>query len=270
MEEKSRKSKKEKTKKTEKNKSEKNKKEGISLKKYFKKDTFLGITLAEVMVTVIVYVFVYMPYIEQTEQTELSISNMKEKIRELEEYDTNREQYIQETGEITRAIDEVLEVYPADAREEDILMLAVDIQGKNEIGYDSINMEPAEVVYAVEGETVSAAGIEGLDTGISFRQKHATYANTTTYASLKGCMEQILSSDNRIAIDNIVYVKNMETGNLEGNINLYFYSVQGTMKEYVAPDITEYIKGTDDIFGTDQKAAENNVDSENTEGGAGE
>ena len=31
-------------------------------------------------------------------------------------------------------------------------------------------------------------------------------------------------------------------------INFYFYSSTGTGKEYVAPDIAEYISGTEDLL----------------------
>ncbi len=224
------------------------------LKNYFNQKTFLGVTLVGALLLVILYVFVYLEYTEKTEALEASNRELTATVNELEEYNRNMEQYKVEIEEIKAEADSILAEYPADTREEDAIMLAVQLQRKNAIAYDAVNMEEKEGVYTVEADLVNAAEIEGLDESLVFARKHAVYVNTTTYADLKSVIEQIYASDNRIGIDNIVYSKDEETGTLEGNIDIYFYCVAGTDKEYEAPDIASYLAGTDDLFKSESNA----------------
>lgn len=222
------------------------------LKTYFNQKTFLGVTLGGMLVLVVVYVFVYLDYTQRTEELETSNNELRAVVSELEEYNNNLEQYKSEIEEIKAEADAILAQYPADTREEDAIMLAVRLQEDNIIDYDAINMEEKEGVYTIEPYLVTAAGLEGLDESLVFAKKHAVYVNETTYPYLKSIIQQIYESGNRIGIDNIVYTKNEEYGILEGNIDIYFYSLAGTDKEYVAPDIAQYAAGTEDLFRSEE------------------
>jgi hypothetical protein len=157
----------------------------------------------------------------------------------------------------------MLDEYPAGVREEDIIMMAVQLQSKNKIGYDAINMEETESVYTIPYDEVSLAEIDGMDSDLIFARKQATYANTTTYDDLKSVIEQILNSSNRIGINSIIYSKDENNGTLEGSIDLYYYSIVGTGKEYTTPKITAYPAGTSDIFNSNKTTL---TESEETEG----
>ena len=51
-------------------------------------------------------------------------------------------------------------------------------------------------------------------------------------------------------------------------MDLYFYSAAGTGKEYVAPDIAEYLAGTSDLFKSDKVTVNKPAgDSEDAEEG---
>lgn len=243
-----------KVKKEKKVKLEKKAKNAKPVSAYFNQKTFLGVTLVGILLLVLVYVFVYLDYTQKTEALEQSNSALAATVKELEEYNTNMESYKLEIQEIEAEVDAILEQYPADAREEDAIMLAVELQEKNIIDFDAINMEETEGVYTVEPYLVTAAAVEGLDSSLVFARKHAVYVNETTYAELKSVIRQVYESDNRIGIDNIVYTKNEEFGILEGNIDIYFYSLAGTGKEYEAPDIAAYSAGTDDPFRSEEIA----------------
>ena len=241
-------------------KKEKKVKESKPIKNYFNQKTFLGVSLVGILVLVVVYVFVYLDFTQRTEELEKSNSELRATVRELEEYNTNMESYKIEIEEIKAEINAILDEYPADAREEDAIMLAVELQERNTIDFDAINMEEKEGVYTVEPYLVTAAALEGLDESLVFTQKHAVYVNQTTYYDLKSVIRQIYESDNRIGIDNIVYTKNEEYGLLEGNIDIYFYSLAGTDKEYAAPDIAEYPAGTSDPFRSEEIARQMAMD----------
>lgn len=219
-----------------------------NLKKYFNQRTFMGVCLIGLVVFVFVYVYVYLGYMEKTETLEQSNMTLRNELRALEEHYQNMDSYKQGIEEMQIAIEDILQEYPADAREENVVMLAVQIQEENDITYRSINMEEQEAVYTVPHDLFVAAGQEGFETDVVFAQKHATYVNETSYDDLKECIAQVYAAKERIGIDNIVYCKNTETGMLEGNINLYFYSAAGTGKTYEAPDMAEYISGTENLF----------------------
>lgn len=235
------------------------------LKNYFNKNTFLGITLVGLLAIVVVYVLVFMDYTEKTEEVEAANRELQATVNELQQYADNMEMYQSEISEMKTAIEDIIAEYPADAREEDIIMLAVQVQERNAIAYDALNMEATEGVYTVPADNVRLAAIEGLDGELTFAQKHAVYVNTTNYDNLKSVVEQIFDSDNRIGINSIVYSKNEENGTLEGSIDLNFYSAIGTGKEYVVPDIAAYLSGTSDLFQSDKVASKNNVGEEGGE-----
>lgn len=247
-------------------------KKASSPKKRFNKNTLMGVTVAGLLAIVAVYAMVYLDYTERTEEIEASNAALKQTLNELEQYYVNMEQYQMEIGEFRTAIVDIMEAYPADVREEDILMLAVQMQEKNVIAYESISMESNEGVYVIPRDEIAAADIEGYEGELVFAQKKGSYLNITNYDNLKSCIAQIYASPHRISIDEIMYTKNETDGTLEGNINLSFYSARGTGKEYVLPDIAQYLSGTSDLFRTDKVAAkiaetdggENGEESEET------
>lgn len=218
------------------------------LKSYFTQKTFLVVTLAGFVVLAAVYMFIYSDYTLKTEQLASKNNELRNAVNELEEYNANMEQYKVEIEEIKKEAEKLLDAYPADVREEDAIMLAVNLGKRNIIDFDAINMEEKETVYTVEPYLVQAAAMEGLDESLVFAKKHAVYVNELTYDELKSVIKQVYDSDNRIGIDNIVYTKDEEYGILKGNIDIYFYSLAGTDKEYKAPDIAPYKAGTKDPF----------------------
>ncbi len=225
------------------------------LKNYLNQNTFLGITLVGSLILVMVYVFVFLDYQEKTEALEDANTNLKAELSELEEYYQNMEKYETEIADFKTAISETMAAYPADAREEDIIMLAVQMQEENAIAYESVSMEESEILYYIPKEETLAADIEGIIDELAFVEKRGTYLNKTNYDNLKGCIAQIYDSANRIGVKEILYSKNESDGTLDGNITLSFYSAKGTDKEYVVPDIAQYISGTDDLFRSDKVAA---------------
>ena len=171
----------------------------------------------------ILYVFVYMRYSQLTEQLEESNIQLKNSLVELKDYYDNMEKYQRESNQLEEAIEALMVEYPADAKEEDVIMLAVHTQEQNLLNYDNISMSQPELVYTVPQNIVTAASMEGYRRQIDFLKKQATYTNVTDYNNLKGIIEQIYEMPNRIAINNVTYTVNEESGSLEGMLDLSFY-----------------------------------------------
>lgn len=215
---------------------------------YFTKQVLTWVVSVGAIIMVILYVFVYLKYAQMTQELEASNVRLKNSLIELKEYYDNMDKYVQESNALEESIEEIMKEYPADAREEDIIMLAVNTQKNNKLSYSNINMAEQALVYAVPQNVVTASTIEGYEQEIDFMEKKATYANKTDYSNLKGIIEQIYAAPNRIAINNIAYTKQQDSEVLEGVIDLSFYSAAGTGKEYECPDIAEYVSGTENLF----------------------
>lgn len=232
------------------------------LKKYFNQKTFAGISAVGLVIVVMLYVFVYLNLQTQTEELERANATKQKEVDELAQYYNNLPQYEADIKTMEQQMKDILAEYPADAREEDALMLAVETQKHSAIGYDSIKLEEPVVSWDIPENLVLNADLEDYTQGMQFVSKHISYVNKTTYPNLKSVIETIFNTDQRIAIDNIMYTKSETTGLLEGTIDVNFYSVNGTGKEYILPEIKEYPAGSSDIFkslsvtGTTDKGSE--------------
>lgn len=202
------------------------------------------------LLLVLVYVLVYQRLITEAESIEASNRTLSQRVNELKQYYDAREQYQADTQVLEQLMDELLQQYPADVREEDAIMLAVQMQRNSAAKFLTINMEKGDAVKVIPVETVTAAGNEKYTQELQFCDMLVTYVNEVSYSGLKQLIQTVYDSSNRIGIQNISYSKgDAENPNLSGHIDLVFYSVTGTDKEYVAPDIIPYLAGTDNIFG---------------------
>lgn len=236
------------------------------------KNLLLYVAAIGALLMILVYVFVFQKLTTEAEAIEASNKDLSQRVNQLKGYYDNRGNYLSGIQMTEQLIDELLAVYPADARDEDVIMLAVQMQQGNDGEFLSINVERGDAIHVVSAETVSAAASEKFTQEIQFRNLYATYVNEVGYPGLKDMIQTIYDSNNRIGIQNIAFTKgDTENPKLSGHIDLVFYSVTGTGKEYVAPDIVPYIAGTDNIFGEivipEESADNNSAETENTEGG---
>ncbi|MDE7223819.1 MAG: hypothetical protein K2O34_08585 [Acetatifactor sp.] len=215
------------------------------------KNIVLYVAGVGVLLMILVYFLVYQKLVDRADELEVSNRVLAERVNELKGYYDAREINLANTQLLEQLTDELLSVYPADAREEDAIMLAVQMQQESGGKFLNINMECANLpIHMVPVETVQAAGSEKYNQELQFCYMNATYVNEVSYAGLKNLIQTVYNSNNRIGIQNISYTRgNEENPNLAGQVDLVFYSVNGTGKEYVAPDIMPYLAGTDNIFG---------------------
>jgi Tfp pilus assembly protein PilO len=218
------------------------------------KKTFTGVAVVGLVVLVALYMLVFQKYSDKTSALQRSNTTLRAEVTSIKQYYDNRETYRQNTEEIRTAMNELVAQYPADAREEDVLMMGVDMQSVSGIEYDEINIDTAEVLYSIPQEDVTAAGVEELNQAIDFVERKATYSGELNYTDLRSCIQQIYSYPSRIAINNVALTKketttdDVVTSFLTGNIDVSFYSMTGTGREYEAPDMAEYTSGTSNPF----------------------
>lgn len=228
------------------------------MKKEKNKNTLIYVAAFGALLMVLCYVFVFQKFKTAAEELERSNRELNQRVTDLKVYYDNRELYLNESERIRQEIGGILEEYPADAREEDAIKLAVYMQMQSGLTYSNISIRSPESVKIIPSATVTSAGIEEYSGQIAFSSRNVSYVNEISYEGLKNAIKTIFENENRMGINNIVYVKNGEGGCLTGSVDVTFYSVQGTGKEYTPPDLVQYLSGTGNIFGT-FKAPEEDV-----------
>ncbi|MBE5874160.1 MAG: hypothetical protein E7287_07090 [Lachnospiraceae bacterium] len=217
------------------------------MKKVNSKQVFSYVALVGILAVALFYVMFYMKYEEKTTALIQENGLLKSRVATLKAYHKKADEYRSKVDAMQEGIGQLLEEYPANALEEDALMLAVDMEKHGNIKYSVINIGEDEQIYSIPESTVKAAGYNDLQNSLVFVEKRVTYGNDISYGSLKSCIEEIYKNKNKIAVSNIVYLRD-EEGKLTGNIDVSFYSVRGTGKEYVKPDIDKYMAGKADLF----------------------
>ena len=215
-----------------------------------------------VLVCILIYLIPFRMLVNKTSEIETENSILETNLVLWREYFENMDTYIENTNEIKESIEETLQVYPSDVREEDIVMLAVTLQEDTSARVSNINIADKEDVYSIDSETTLATGIEDFTGELDWKDLTASYVINCDYDSIKDCVKAIYDEENNIGIKSITVSKN-DDESLIGSIDVAFYFLEGTTKEYVKPNIPTYIKGTDNIFGVISIASE----SEETEDG---
>ena len=223
------------------------------------KNIMLYVAGGGALLMILVYFLVYQKLVDKADEIEASNRVLAQRVEELKGYYDARDTNLANTQLLEQLTGELLTVYPADAREEDAIMLAVQLQRESGAEFLNINIDRSDPpIHVVPVETVRAADSEQYTQEIQFRNMTSTYINEVSYAGLKSLIQMVYDSNNRIGIQNVSYSRgNEENPNLSGQVDLVFYSVSGTGKEYVAPDIVPYLAGTDNIFGEITVSEEN-------------
>ena len=218
------------------------------MKKSSSKQVAVYVALFGVLALVAVYFLVYKAYMDKAEQITASNATLSARVNELKEYYDDIDFYNGEIEMMQNQIYTWFDEFPADVLEEDILVLALDTEEVAWINYSNINMGTKEALKVIPQEMVAAAGIEELQQEIIFAQRTTGYVNEVDYENLKDVVKEINAQDDRLNISNITYGRNTETGLLEGTIEVTFYSVIGTGKEYVPQKLEDYESGLEDLF----------------------
>ena len=226
------------------------------MKKTSPKQLMMYVVLIGFLALIAVYFLVYKSYMDKADAIELSNVALNRRVAELKEYYDNMEMYNGEIELMQAEIRSILEPFPADVLEEDMIVLALDTMKTAAVDYSNINVGEREALRNIPVETVQAAGMEDLTQELVFVNRQGVYINSTRYQSLKDIINTINNSDNRLAISNIAYSRDEDTGELSGSIQVSFYSVIGTGREYVPQNLADYISGLAELFGTGSNSSD--------------
>lgn len=268
------------------------------MKKTSKKDVLLLIGLLGVLVAVAGYFLAYKPNTEKTEKLKAENEQLQQRVIDLGNKMKNKSTYIEETESMNNEMQAIYQLFPVDTREEDSILLAInqellapmkvesvaintleevpfldDVQEEEEVEYtyeigevetyedqEGIQ-EPQTVETAPQDETASVGNPYGLF------NRETTINYIVTYEGLKRGIKNICVQPNRMSIEKVTVAFDETTGLLAGSTVVNMYCVPGQEgKEYVEPDFSSVLLGTDNIFGTVKIYSEENLpDLEGTE-----
>ncbi len=215
------------------------------------KKIFLYVVLVGLLGFLAFYMLVFKKYEEKTEDLRRQNANLRTEVDDLKKVYDNLDAYRQTIAIMDGYIVTTLSQYPADVREEDALVIAVDTLNKAYVEYSTINIKEKEEVGVIPAETVQNAGLESFQDEIKIKKRTVSYVNSTDYINLKTIIGTILSYGGKKTIEQISYSKSEdgEKGFITGTIDVTDFVAEGTGKEYQSPDIKEYEAGLYDLFG---------------------
>lgn len=223
---------------------------------------FYAVLALGVLGCIIVYMYVYQPTLTKTEALKASNATLNERVEKLKSFYDQMAENENKIQEMTADINKRLEVFPADVKEEDVIYLALRSWEESIlVGYTDIKIASRRDFAKVSADVVNAAKVEGLAGELAFVQRKATYSNITTYDQMKELIRLINANPEQLTINSVAYAVSDDElenalGIIEGSIDVTFYAVRGTDKEYVPREFADYEVGLGNLFGVKEAEAE--------------
>lgn len=265
-----------------------------------KKDILLLIGFLGILAAVCSYLFVFQPTMEKADALEQENLQLQLRISDLTAKMANKDTYEGQTEQMKQEMKAIYQLFPVDVREEDSILLAInqelmapmeidsitiealqdvnfleDVDNGEEIEhtYEIDEIEQYEAQEGIEDETAAAAtqadASADSTSPIALKNRKVTINYSVSYEGLKRSVKNIVMQTNRMTIDNVAVAYDETTGLLQGMTTVNMYCVWGQEdKEYVAPDFSSVLLGTDNIFGTITVHSEENmpeIDADATE-----
>lgn len=201
---------------------------------------FLTLALCSVLL-IVLYMYLYQPYTQKTESLRSSNQALTTRVNQLSQFYAQMPENKKKIESMTEEVHEILDRFPADVLEEDALYLALRTQSEGAtVRYKSIGVDKRAELGVIPEDIVAAAGIEDLKHQLTFYKRTAVYNNSTGYPSLRTMLSSMNNNQEEMAINKLAYAYEPDTAALTGTVNVTFYTVSGTGKEYKPRTFKDY------------------------------
>lgn len=248
--------------------------------KVSKRDILLLVGFIGILLGFGTFYWVFMPAQEKVEAMKAENIQLRQQITDLTIKTNNKETYMTEMDRMLKEIDDIYQVFPVNVKAEDVILMAINQELVSPMVVESVNIEqlapvsfadqiaPTEEhdytydlgendVLGVDDEpmdgtdnTTAAEGSAEEEIDWLYNRK-ATFNYGVSYEGLKRSIQHIVDQPNRMAIETLTVTFDDSTGLLIGSTTLNMYLAPYQMgKEYVQPDFSSVLLGTDNIFGT--------------------
>lgn len=267
------------------------------LSKMSMRDKRILLMLLGIVVFVLGYFLVFQPQMAKAEEIEAQNVPLREKLNQLVEIEENQDYYISETNKYNQHVTDYTNMFPSDVKEEDAVLLgkgmedklgmwifkmdfadqefvaSLDTSGLNSgsEGDDSTLSEQAnqptkDQINEIEGtdgtETDTSAAPDSLDlNSVALYRVKNTMEFNGTYQELKDLVDYLAADASRLTIDSVDIDFSASTGDLGGTVVVNMYSMTGTGRDYVTPDVSSVVLGNHNLFGTLTTSSKKNSDN---------
>ena len=249
--------------------------------KVSKRDILLLVGFIGIAAAFCSYFLVFQPNMEQVEVLQQENAELQARVADLSSKMNNKDSYVEQTESMNQEIDAILTRFPVDVKEEDGVLLAINqeliapmlissvgITACEPVVLPDANEEDVEYTYEIdEVETYEAQ--EGISDGAGptadtvangasnsnspsiLMERTVTMNYLVSYEGLKRGIKNISVQDNRMSINNLTVSYDESTGLLSGTTVVDMYCIPGQAdKEYVEPNFSSVLLGSDNIFGS--------------------
>lgn len=249
--------------------------------KVSKRDILLLIGFLGILIGACSFLFVFQPTMEKADALQQENMELQSRIADLQSKKNNKDTYESETARMEQEMKEIYQLFPVDVREENAILLAINQELIAPLKVDSITIdallevpfleeapeEETQISYEIDAveeledyegtqqseEALTVGGDDGSGGlnpyGLKNRKMTMTYE--ISYEGLKRSVKNICLQTDRMVIDNLSVVFDETTGLLHGTMAVNMYCVPNQEgKEYVQPNFSSVLLGSDNIFGT--------------------
>ncbi len=249
--------------------------------KVSKRDILILIGFLGILIGVCSFLFVFQPTMEKADALQQENMELQSRIADLQNKKNNKDTYENETARMEQEMKEIYQLFPVDVREENAILLAINQELIAPLKVDSITIdallevpfledtpeEETQISYEIDAveeledyegtqqseEALTVGGDDGTGGlnpyGLKNRKMTMTYE--ISYEGLKRSVKNICMQTDRMVIDDLSVVFDETTGLLHGTMAVNMYCVPNQEgKEYVQPNFSSVLLGSDNIFGT--------------------
>lgn len=247
-----------------------------------KRDVGILVGFIGIVILGLTYYFIYMGYKGKTEELRNANAGLQSRVDVLQSIADQQDQLMADTRKFNEQSESIMKRYPADFRDEDGFMLAVDLQTISPFesvtsvaNSDPISLYSFEDVKAktdeqvkgyipdnnsptmVEGENAGEGGGEnsenqpvgGAASLPGLECKETTINCTCDYPSFKNAVAYLVDQEEKHSIT-IQAIYDITTGILASTYTVRSPYIINTDKVYTEPEVPFIVQGTDNIFGT--------------------
>lgn len=249
--------------------------------KVSKRDILLLIGFLGILIGACSFLFVFQPTMEKADAIQQENMELQSRIADLQSKKNNKDTYESETAKMEQEMKEIYQLFPVDVREENAILLAINQELVAPLKVDSITIdallevpflegaeeEETQISYEIDAveeledyegtqqseEALTVGGDDGSGGlnpyGLKNRKMTMTYE--ISYEGLKRSVKNICMQTDRMVIEDLSVVFDETTGLLHGTMAVNMYCVPNQEgKEYVQPNFSSVLLGSDNIFGT--------------------
>lgn len=224
--------------------------------------------LLGIVILVIAYYGVYINNQDKIDSIKLEMVDMKSHLNKLEEFNSKKQFYLDETDRMNREIDTIKSKFPADILPEDLIMYIKEAEDdfdtnitsavfSDKLTIDDLGSVSSESSTNAESSTSGESSTSVASTTTDFNSsdpegyKRIIYLTVqSSYTGLKDLITHIINGSDKMVIDSISSNYDVSTGKLSSEITITCYYMTGTGRAYEGSTIPQENIGKTNIFNT--------------------